>query len=754
MLKIFNKLAKNLFTTLVYMQEKYMKIQSITPFNFYNLNQTKNQKAQANVQNNSYNPITYRDLSFTARVCWTPEEFYQRPCNKNGMPDLMKQYLNADYEDRQHVRPQDMMAIVYDDINETKNLEQVRRIFSDEPLFKNLTDKPNKSSRTGILAEIDLMKEENKSLFKNGKDNLGHYLLKKIYLEGKTLKEINEDFKKDVSVHYKGLSDITYDTTKAFGIKFPNVHFWNSFTHNRDNFKYVHKPRKSYTHNASNNIDKTVKRKEYVPQKGRFDNVKDWEIDKLANALNKGRGRADETKKQLKKSSVKDEASLNFVAKYMSEINSVVLEKLQVSPEMAMFFENDELLNKSQKEKFEAYWQEPERRELRSLIMKDTIKWFFDAYGVDGQNEEFKELIEYAHNIKPNRIAKMKEHQEAHDIKQKYYDEMFAELDAAEKTQEVTPEISFEDALKNIEKKSDVQEYVFQVGDDKVVILSNLKKDFAEKIKDDLSFYPSAYANKYAKFILNNSEVTDKYMLTKLVDARDIELPEDERLLSRDELNDVTFQLGRKFNDDNIIIGRAAQQAILDIVSKIGIRHLGNVYDYSPAQMNYLINSVPELKAVLKLNSKQLEALYSDYNRPISAPEARKIAISVIDMWKNYDPNSTLIVSDYLNPLFYSISKFLNNKMNDKETFRKYLEEYIMEYGGSARVFLKKDASDDMLQGKFEDLLENFALKKSPILASYASLEPEGFEYLRIHNLDLYQIINDSIKQNYNYYLK
>lgn len=334
-----------------------MRIQPITPFNVYNYSQNKKQQQKIQVQNNAYNPIAYNDVSFTARLCWTPEEFYALPYNKNGMPETMKQYLNADFEDRQHMRPQDVMALVFDDINETKNLEQVKRIFPDEPLFNNLTDIPNRKAKTGILAEIDLMKDENKSLFKNGKDNLGHYILKKIYIEGKTLKEINEDFDKDKSVYYNGLSPIQYDTLRAFGIKFPNQSFWKSFTHNRDNFKYVYTPRKQKeTRSESTPVQRTSTS---VPrQRGRFEGVKDWEIDRLADALNRGNGSSDETKKQLKKSSVRDEASLNFVAKYMGEINSVVLEKLHVSPEMREFFENPDNLSKSQKQKMEAYWQD------------------------------------------------------------------------------------------------------------------------------------------------------------------------------------------------------------------------------------------------------------------------------------------------------------------------------------------------------------------------------------------------------------
>lgn len=162
------------------------------------------------------------------------------------MPETMKSYLFNDYEDRKNMPPNQMMKLVYGDIKDTDTLEQVKanRSFSEEPLFENLTDVPNKKVRTGVIAEIELMRQEDKSLFKNGKDNLGHYLLKKIYLEGKTLKEINTDFEKDISVHYKGLSPIQYETLSAYGIKFPKSAFWKSFIATREDFPYEYKPRK------------------------------------------------------------------------------------------------------------------------------------------------------------------------------------------------------------------------------------------------------------------------------------------------------------------------------------------------------------------------------------------------------------------------------------------------------------------------------------------------------------------------------
>ena len=143
-------------------------------------------------RNYNYNPIAYVDynISFGARLFRTPANFYEQPFNKNGMPDTMKAYLNADYEDRKNMPPAQMLRLVFDDMNYAKSLEQVKRIYPDEPLFNDLTDVPNRKARTGLVSEIETLKEDTSDipLFKNGNSNFGMYLLKKIYLDGNLLK--------------------------------------------------------------------------------------------------------------------------------------------------------------------------------------------------------------------------------------------------------------------------------------------------------------------------------------------------------------------------------------------------------------------------------------------------------------------------------------------------------------------------------------------------------------------------------------
>ena len=363
-----------------------MKITQISPTLFANTTKQINNKKQSKQQQNinySYNPIAYQDynLNFTARLFRTPANFYEQSFNRNGMPDTMKNYLFDDYEDRQNIPPAQMMKLVFGDLKYADTLEDVKILFPDEPLFENLKDVSGKKARTSVIAEIELMKQEDKPLFKNGKDNLGLYLLKKIYLEGKSLKEINKDFEKDISVYYKGLSPIKYETLAAYGIKYPNNAFWQSFTATREDFPYEYKPRKplNTTQTSEKRALPTSQPKPHA-QKPKFSDVKDWEIDKIADAFTKGHGNVEETRRQIKRNGLKESDSLNFVAKYLGEINSIVLDRLHVSDEMKDYFENPENVAETQQKKFEQYWKNPDLNRLQSILMSDTIKLFFLTY--------------------------------------------------------------------------------------------------------------------------------------------------------------------------------------------------------------------------------------------------------------------------------------------------------------------------------------------------------------------------------------
>lgn len=715
-----------------------MRIQSITPFKLKNFVAQNNKTVEQNdIKNNAYNPIAYNDLTFTARLFRSPENFYAQPFNKNGMPDTMKEYLNADYSDRQKMPPAQMLKLVFDDINETKNLEQVKRIFPDESLFNDLTDIPNKKARTGVLAEIDLMREENKSLFKNGKDNLGHYILKKIYTEAKTLKEINADFKKDVSVHYNGLSPIEYDTLRAFGIKFPNNSFWKSLTATREEFPYEYKPRKPIESRKTDVSTKSVPTS-VTHQKKRFGNVKEWEIDSFSDALIYGNGSSSETIKRLRKSSVRDEASLSFVAKYMGEINSVVLEKLHISPEMSEFFENYDGLSKSQKQKLNDYWKHTDTRELRSTIMKDTIKLFFDAYGVDGQNDEFKELIEYAHSIKPNRIAMQQEHNRI----QAEYDEMFAALDAqAKNVENVQEEKSLDQIIDDVKKDFDVQEFKFDTESGRVVIFANLRDALKELIAKETSFMPTAISNKFNKFVVSNYKLPDSFILSKLLLGKDLKLPEDDRLMPNKDVKKSTHELYQDFSEINMKDCRAAQQAVVDGFLGLMGKPEPRLFTLGLFEFVEMVKQLPDHGQILVEEKKGfINSKFNEYRKPLSESEVKKVSLQVIDLLRQYNPKDTIIDSlspyDGFEASIYSVACYMKNQ--NPVDLKKALTDYVREFGGSARFFLDKNADKKLKMAKLEQFMVNYVSDKPIEFHKFVVRDSEGKTYIQYHNPELY----------------
>ena len=710
-----------------------MKIEKVTPlyYNYKAIQKYDNKlKAESGHSDYTYNPFAYKDynINFTARLFRTPANFFEQEFNRNGMPDTMKTYLFDDYEDRQNMPPAQMMKLVFDDMNEAKSLEQVKHIYSDEPLFNKLNDEPNRKTRTGVIAEIDLMKQPDKSLFKNGNDNLGLYILKKIYLEGKTLKEINKDFEKDISVHYKGLSPIKYETLSAYGIKFPNSAFWKSFIATREDFPYEYKPRKVAVQRTVLNTDNAIRSKKEIEKK-KFDSVKDWEIDKLADGLIKGIGSEEETGKQLKKHNVKNKEASNFVAKYMSEINSIVLEKVHASEEMKDFYANYDNLSSSQKSIFKAYWNsDPLIKQQRSEAMKDTIKLFMDSYGADGNNEEFQDLLNYARSIKPRRMEEQKEH----DKIQAEYDEMFANF-------EVKPESKvtgvFEDVLEPVEDvsaasippdKDDIEKapsisYVVSPLKHEIRLNGDLSDTFNKLMMSQLLLLPETFAKRYMKYFLAHPTINDKYKLSMLIQGNVPEGYED-LVYAKKELDNISLGVNKDFTLKYPYIIAACNQAMVELIFDVKQEEVPKMLELNTDELIRLI----EKSGIRELTPEQkskLDMMYHDYLKPItSKQDINKITDMLINFISNYDGNIVYGNSSDMNALIKLISANIQSNNALKRNLSKIIKssKFIESYGGTAKILLKNDVSDETKKAKMElmfaDLLSVSADKMTDIL--------------------------------------
>ena len=552
--------------------------------------------------NYSYNPIAYRDynISFGARLCRSPENFYEQDFNEKNMPKTLHDYIYTgwDTDFKRTIPPAQAMKEVFGNIALAKDLDMVKRMYPNEPLFADLSAEPKVKSREGLLGAINLFKDDpayqDKTLFKNGKNDFGMYILNKIYIEGKTLEEINNDFKKDVSVYYEGF-DIKPKDYMAYGIKFPHRSFWHSFLPTREdrNFKYVRIPRSlterqeaqkkaAKAHGGSN---------ETRVRKPKFEHVKEWEVDKIAKLVTESNGNKSDIAKKLRKT---PSESNNFVAKYMSEIMSVTMERLHMSPEMKIFFNRYEEISDSQRAKLKKYWTTPDVKENMSYVMKSTIQMFMEAYDEDGENEVFQDLLDYAHNIKPTREAE----EELHNLKQLEYEQMFAELDKlaeSKPVEEVPAEKDAEDVmfdnLKAQAEQNGVSVYELSLPDGASALLTYNREELCRDVVEDAyGIFPTVFKDKMYKFMVTSPRVSDEYLISVMIKNKGVNkfVPRDslgniddpvaaerlvqmvsEQLMSTEEMNNTARQLGIEFEKNNKRLMANTKAVMLELVSKI-----------------------------------------------------------------------------------------------------------------------------------------------------------------------------------------
>ena len=571
--------------------------------------------------------FAYQDynVNFTGR---TPEDFYDQDFNRNNMPRTMKDYLEDDYENRRHIPPEQMMGEVYQYIDAADNLAEVQETYPNEDLFNNLHE-CTINARKGILSEIKAARDLSEApLFKDGSDDFGMYLLKKIYLEGKTEKEISKDFlEKDINDEYKGLitEPVTYATIKAYGIKYPKLPFWNSFISTREEYKkfFLSLPKSSVIPgvkppsgsntgagktNSSDPADGTSANK---PPKRRHRLNKDrkTQIEKDIQSTN---GDQEEIERTVVKRFRKDDPEASFIVKYMSPIMTLAADKIQLSEEMRYFTqeESDKGIVGTGKTMFERFWKaNPYLLELYSKAITDTIELFEDVYGGGGNlpiNSEFKiitpdvenqktldyvspefaKLLEYSTTIEPKRNSRYAEH----DKLQKQWEQHFIERyglpvedsaveestdeamtdetgqsDEAKKTED--PNVaSFDDELARQAALNNAQVFSFvTTSGEPVRITANPDEVFRDELKQDSKFFPKKYAQMYIRDLTKKDAVSDKLKLSVVVKNSGVDI-NDPRIFSGEEYDKEYIDMVMKYHSEHLGESKAAALAIADAI--------------------------------------------------------------------------------------------------------------------------------------------------------------------------------------------
>lgn len=650
----------------------------------------------------------YQDFNINFRGR-TPENFYEQEFNVRHMPERMKKYLQENYEVRKHIPPEQIMNESFKYLEVTENFDEVKDIY---PEFSNLHD-ANLKGRTGILADIKLSRElSDTPLFKDGSDNLGIYLLRKIYLEGKTIKEINKDFyEKDLNPEYKGAitQPITYGTTSAYGIQYPKTDFWNSFIATRDEYKkfFVDLPKQ----NKSQLKQELVKKQHTTEPEKKYTRkyaLKKYQKQLLKDDIKKSKGDVEQLEKAIRRRFTKDDPEAAFIVKYLSPIMTIAADRIHLSEEEKFFAET----NKTNENFFARFWKaKPELLEQYSTAITDTIELFEETYEsggmipinseyqvikegventkpIDSVPQRFVELLDYTQTIVPTRLQKYAEHEKLQSKWDEHFKWRYGEIE------ETAPAIIKKNAtelLKEVAQDNNAQVYMLKgVNGNEVAITGNLDEFLGDYLRKEYFGFPPKFVNMLINFTLKHPMMTENAKLS-LATLNIADKIDDERILEKPALDSINNFIKTELELETA----AGSMAALDVFAS---------YSASPEKVyrtlyprckeadsnEYSIQLLKHSKDA-KVN-EELNRLYDIYRKPPTQSELNKIKLKIVSFIRDFDrsciksPESAIYGMHGLASNIEQIQGLLKNNKQMVPKMNNLISKIICDY----KVFYSK----------------------------------------------------------------
>ena len=726
-----------------------MKVLKITQIDYRPYINSK--KQNDNIQQETItNPVIqngYKDFNINFRGR-TPENFYAQEFNVKNMPETMKSYLHEDYETRKYLPPEQVMNQSFKYLNVIDNFSDVKSTYPDETLFENLHE-ANLKGRTGILSDIKIAKEMSDTpLLKDGSDNFGMYLLKKIFLEGKTIKEINKDFyEKDLATEYKGAvtKPITYGTTSAYGIKYPKTDFWNSFIATRDEYKkfIVDLPKQNKNDlkkelaakfGTSRNTTQTTsvrnwaEKTEKTPR--RKYSIKKYQRDQIKKDIKDAKADVNKVEKSIRKHFTQNDPEASFIVKYLSPIMTIAADRVHLSEEEKDFAEMLKNQGKKVENLFGQFWKaKPELLDYYSTMITDTIDLFEETYEeggaipinseyqvitdkvknqkpIDFVSPRFLELLDHVQTIVPNRIAKYAKHDELQKEWEEHFRTKYGEVQQETVIPQETSKTNMIDQLEVEAEKNNGKVYTLRgVDGEDIKIVANLDETFSDYIRSLNRGMPSSYVNASISKALKNPLVTEdaklSFSVLKLLDRLD-----DDRILGKTERDCIINVL------QSDIVGEtcAASMAMADVYSEFS-EHPERIYR-NLQEKNQTVDTQELSKMILLHGGKQevnaeLNRLYSLYRKPLSDAEKLKISNIIVDYLRNFDVKFAESTSSVLclEQDFIKTLCDIKKMCSDDKSLRKKLKNKIvtsLKDINFARTLLQKSRNAEQYNAKCE----------------------------------------------------
>lgn len=650
----------------------------------------------------------YQDFNINFRGR-TPENFYEQEFNVRHMPERMKKYLQENYEVRKHIPPEQIMNESFKYLEAADNFSDVKSIY---PEFSNLHD-ANLKGRTGILADIKLSRElSDTPLFKDGSDNLGIYLLRKIYLEGKTIKEINKDFyEKDLNPEYKGAitQPITYGTTSAYGIQYPKTDFWNSFIATRDEYKkfFVDLPKQNKSQLKKELVKKqhtTEPEKKYTRKYA----LKKYQKQLLKDDIKKSKGDVEQLEKAIRRRFTKDDPEAAFIVKYLSPIMTIAADRIHLSEEEKFFAET----NKTNENFFARFWKaKPELLEQYSTAITDTIELFEETYesggmipinseyqvikeGVENTKpidfvpQRFVELLDYTQTIVPTRLQKYAEHEKLQSKWDEHFKWRYGEIE------ETAPAIIKKNAtelLKEVAQDNNAQVYMLKgVNGNEVAITGNLDEFLGDYLRKEYFGFPPKFVNMLINFTLKHPMMTENAKLS--IATRNIaDKIDDERILEKPALDSINNFIKTELELETA----AGSMAALDVFASYSASPEKVYRTLYPrckeADSNEYSIQLLKHREDAKVN-EELNRLYDIYRKPPTQSELNKIKLKIVSFIRDFDrsciksPESAIYGMHGLASNIEQIQGLLKNNKQMVPKMNNLISKIICDY----KVFYSK----------------------------------------------------------------
>ncbi len=678
-----------------------MNIQPINVFNHYRTQNslTKNSKNARRPTNTNINsglalsPYTDYNISFKARLNRTPENFYAQKFNIDNMPVTVKKYLFEDFEERRHMPPSQLQRQAFEYLQIADNVQDIKDMYPDEPLFAHLKEisdiKPNQGPL--LLLKWDAQTYQT-PIFKDKQNkSLSAYLLKKVYLEGKTIEELNKDFDNDATDAIKkelGVKDkqyFSYTNIHTLGIRYPKLPYYNSFLATRNDKEYV-----------------PLVRKSAVP-------VSQETKEKLSASMTKWWAGLNEMERaeQIKKMLNGKDMSNSIFSKYQGQIMTIAAAQMGFSEKLSDIFAekySDEqfaidfpVYSEQQREIMLEFWNKDlDFRKKYSEALQSAISDFEAAYFSDDKTL-LENLLNKALDLKATVLIKAKE-------KQQYKRKMQKTAQPVQPPQKTAPPVK-ENAVQGLDLSS-----------------SNTVNKLYRRLEfDGMKLFPDAFKYAFIEFIMKKTDQQTRKEVVAL------SLGDAHKLLSSDEselkailnkLVDKREELNTLFNSTYPLTAKTNDLVFNKLLYDLTNDPLVFKFERGDA-MHYVKEH--NLEADVLKNHVRLNADMKKYQTTCSAKE--------LDNFCHVDFDTNLIIcinqgfkyypeySEYLRKIAYVLD--LNHQ--DPNTYKVFLKNYNAAIKTYNNKKIDKNAKDVIMEHIIVDYIYWLVNRGTNSLVNYIS---------------------------------